>query len=146
MATAIQVVIDCADPATLSEFWATALHYKLEDPPPGFDTWQDFLREQGIPEEKWNSASAVADPEGKGPRLYFQQVPEKKEVKNRLHLDLNVGGGRGATLEDRRKSVDTEVDRLVAAGATIYRPGEVSEFGEYWVTLRDPEGNEFCIQ
>ena len=145
MATEIQVVIDCADPARLALFWAAALHYKLQDPPHGFETWHDFLRSEGVPEEAWNDAGAVVDPEGAGPRIYFQRVPEPKIVKNRVHLDLNVGPGIAAPLDDRRRVVDAEVDRLTAAGATVVRPGSV-ERGEYWVVLQDPEGNEFCVQ
>jgi hypothetical protein len=93
VATRIQVVIDCADPDRLARFWSKALHYVIPDPPEGFETWQDFLRSIGVPREEWNSASAVEDPDGTGPRIYFQKVPEIKVVKNRVHLDLNVGGG-----------------------------------------------------
>jgi hypothetical protein len=145
VATDIQVVIDCADPATLARFWADALHYKLQDPPDGFETWQDFLRAEGLPEEAWNDASAIVDPESAGPRIYFQRVPEPKVVKNRVHLDLNVGPGIAAPMEDRQRSVDAEVERLKAAGATVMRAGSV-ERGEYWVVMQDPEGNEFCVQ
>jgi hypothetical protein len=146
MATPIQVVIDCADPATLSQFWATALHYKLDDPPPGFDSWPEFLKAQGVPESEWNSASAVSDPDGRGPRIYFQQVPEPKQGKNRVHLDVNAGGPRGTPEDEKRANVDAEVERLVSEGATVIRRGEIGQFGEYWVVLQDPEGNEFCVQ
>jgi len=145
MATSIQVVMDCADPDRLARFWAAALHYKLQDPPEGFATWEDWLRDAGIPEEEWNSASAVVDPEGVAPRLYFRRVPEPKSVKNRVHLDLNVSGGPGTTLEDGRARVDQEVERLRGLGAAVFRPG-VAERGEYWVVMQDPEGNEFCVQ
>jgi len=146
MATTVQVVIDCADPAKLAAFWATAIGYKLDDPPPGFDSWPDFLGAQGVPESEWNSASAVSDPEGKGPRIFFQRVPEPKQGKNSVHLDVNAGGGRGTPEEERRRSIDAEADRLVGEGATVLRPGEVSRMGEYWVVMQDPEGNEFCLQ
>jgi hypothetical protein len=145
MATGIQVVFDCADPAALSRFWAEALHYKLQDPPDGFASWDDWLRDQGIPESDWNSASAIVDPDERGPRIYFQRVPEAKVVKNRVHLDLNVGGGHDAGLEENQRRVDDEVRRLEGLGATIMRPGSV-ERGEYWVVMQDPEGNEFCVQ
>jgi catechol 2,3-dioxygenase-like lactoylglutathione lyase family enzyme len=145
MATSIQVVLDCADPDRLARFWAEALGYKLQDPPEGFASWEDFLREQGVPESEWNSASAVVDPEGAGPRIYFQRVPESKVVKNRVHLDLNVSAGSKAPLEERQRAVDTEVERLTGLGATVFRPGGV-ERGEYWVVMQDPEGNEFCLQ
>jgi len=145
MATTIQVVFDCTDPDRLARFWAEALHYKLQDPPEGYAEWDDFLREIGVPEEEWGNASAVVDPDGAGPRLYFQRVPEAKAVKNRVHLDLNAGGSQGTPLEDRRRNVDAEVERLVAAGATVLHAGEVRN-GEYWVVMQDPEGNEFCVQ
>jgi hypothetical protein len=99
MATGIQVVIDCADPARLAEFWAAALGYTPQPPPSGFGTWPEFLRARGVPESDWNSANAVIDPGQRGPRLFFQRVPEEKTVKNRVHLDLNLGGGPGTALE-----------------------------------------------
>jgi hypothetical protein len=145
MATKIQVVFDCADPDRVARFWATALHYKVQDPPEGFATWEDFLRQIGVPEERWSDASAVVDPDGAGPRLYFQKVPEGKVVKNRVHLDLNASGGRETPEDERRRSVDAEVERLVGEGATVLHPGEVRD-GEYWVVMQDPEGNEFCVQ
>src|ERR671916_2799029 len=105
MAHGIQVVIDCADPARLASFWADALGYKVQDPPEGFTSWEAFLTSIGVPPEEWNSASAVVDPGGAGPRIYFQRVPEPKIVKNRVHVDVNVGGGHGTPMEERRARV-----------------------------------------
>jgi hypothetical protein len=144
MTTGIQVVFDCADPNQLATFWAAALGYRLQDPPEGFTSWQDWLREQGIPEDHWNDASAVVDPDGGRPRIYFQRVPEAKTVKNRVHLDLGVSGGPGVALEERRGKVDAEVERLLGLGARRLRVAE--ERGEYWTVMQDPEGNEFCVQ
>jgi hypothetical protein len=144
MATGVQVTFDCADPGALSRFWAAALGYRLQDPPEGFATWEAFLADLGVPEDEWNSASAVVDPDGKGPRLYFQQVPEPKATKNRVHLDLNVGGPLGTPLDERKGVVDAEVKRVIDLGAEMLRA--VEERGEYWVVMRDPEGNEFCLQ
>lgn len=146
MATQFQVVIDCADPDRMMKFWATALGYKEQDPPQGYASWEDFLRAMNVPQDQWNAAGAVVDPDGTGPRIYFQQVPEPKSVKNRVHLDLNVSGGSSVPLDERRRRVDAEADRLVAAGASVFRPGEVNETGEYWVVMQDVEGNEFCVQ
>jgi Glyoxalase-like domain len=89
-------VFDCADPDRLARFWAQALGYKLQDPPQGHGTWESWLRDQGIPQERWNDANAVVDPDGRGPRIFFQRVPEAKTTKNRVHLDLNVTGGPAA--------------------------------------------------
>ena len=144
MATQVQVTFDCADPAALSTFWAAALGYRLQDPPEGFATWEAFLTDLGVPEDEWNSAGAVVDPDGGGPRLYFQRVPEPKTVKNRVHLDLNVGGPLGTPLDERKTAVDREVKRMTDLGAEVVR--DVEERGEFWVVMRDPEGNEFCLQ
>ena len=144
MATPIQVTFDCADPDRLATFWATALGYKKQNPPPGYATWPEFLAAQGVPEDQWNAASAIVDPEGIGPRIYFQQVPEPKTVKNRVHLDVNVGGGRDTPDDERRGRVNAAVERLLGAGATRLRA--CAEHGESWVIMQDPEGNEFCLQ
>jgi hypothetical protein len=143
MSTSVQIVIDCADPTGLAVFWGAALGYVLQPPPEGFDSWEGFLTELEVPESDWNSSSALIDPEGEGPRVYFQRVPEQKQVKNRLHLDLNISGGPGTPAQERRSRIDTEVDRLVAAGAEVVGP--VEERDQYWVVLQDPEGNEFCV-
>jgi hypothetical protein len=144
MATPLQIVFDCADPASLGAFWADALGYVEQPPPEGFTSWVTFLDEIGVPADQRNSAYAVVDPDGSGPRIFFQKVPEGKTVKNRVHVDLNVGGERGTALEDRKTRIEAETERLVAAGASVVGPK--SERGEYWVVMRDPEGNEFCLQ
>jgi hypothetical protein len=136
-------VFDCADPSRLARFWAEALGYKLDDPPAGYQRWEDWLRDQGIPEERWNDASAVVDPDGAGPRIYLQRVPEPKTVKNRVHLDLNVSGGAPVPIEERRRRVEAEAERLTGIGATRLRA--VEELGVYWVVMQDPEANEFCV-
>jgi hypothetical protein len=144
MATQVQVVFDCADPDRMAHFWATALGYKLDDPPEGFDSWEAFLDSIGVPPEHRNDASAVSDPDKVGCRIYFQRVPEPKTVKNRLHLDLNVGGGRKVPLEERKQRIAVEAERLRQAGAT--RVGELQSQEEYHVTMQDVEGNEFDLQ
>lgn len=144
MATAFQVVLDCADPGSLAVFWATALHYQVQEPPEGFATWEEALVAWGIPESEWNSRSAVVDPDGVGPRVFFQQVPEPKQVKNRVHLDLHVGGGPGADPGERRRRVAAEADRLIEAGAT--KQATFDQGRDYWLVMQDPEGNEFCVQ
>lgn len=65
------------------------------------------------------------------PRLGFQKVGDPTPGKNRIHLDL--------TADD----VEAEVDRLVAAGATRVAEHEMPGFS--WVTLADPDGNQFCV-
>lgn len=144
MATSFQVTFDCADPERLGAFWIEALGYKQQDPPPGYATWPEFLATLNIPEEQWNSAYAIVDPDGRGPRIFFQRVPEAKTVKNRVHLDVNVGGGPSAALAERRARVDAAAEQLCRVGATRLRAYE--QHDEYWVVMQDPEGNEFCLQ
>jgi len=145
MATRIQVVFDCADPRSQADFWARALGYRRQDPPDGFASWDDWARAEGIAEERWNDWDAIVDPDGAGPRLFFQRVPEGKVAKNRMHLDLNASGGSGVSAEERRARIDAEVVRLKTLGATDTR-GAMDQDGEYWVRMNDPEGNEFCVQ
>jgi hypothetical protein len=145
VALKLQVVFDCRDPASLSRFYAEALHYKLQDPPSGFPSCEAFLKEQGIPQDEWNSASAVVDPDGKGPRIYFQQMDTPKLGKNRLHIDINASGGLRVHLDERKRQVNAEVDRLRGLGATKHHELDEGR-GEYCVIMLDPEGNEFCVQ
>ena len=145
MATGIQLVFDTHDPDREASFWAEALGYIFQPPPEGFASWDDALRSWGIPESAWQDAAAIVDPDGVGPRVYFQKVPEDKTAKNRLHMDLNVSGGREVPVEERKRRVNAEVERLKALGASDER-GPMEKEGDYWFRMNDPEGNEFCVQ
>jgi len=146
MAVNYQVTIDCADPDRLTRFWAAALGYQVQGPPAGFDGWDAYWRSVGVPEEELGGGDdRLVDPTGAGPRIWFQVVPEPKVVKNRIHLDLQVGGGRDVPLAVRKERVDAEADRLVPAGATRLRVLEQEGLDHYAVSMHDPEGNEFCI-
>lgn len=148
MAVPVQITMDCADPAQLARFWALVLDYVEPPPPDGHGTWQEWIIAQGWPEEAWNSASAIEDPDGVGPRIYFQRVPEAKVVKNRLHLDVNISGGKTVPLGERRRRVDAMAAKLLQQGAETLRIYDQPERepDSYTVVMRDPEGNEFCLQ
>lgn len=135
-----QVAIDCEDPHALAKFWSAALHWTVEEHGDMIKT----LLDQGIATEDdvttydgrlvWKTAAAVRDYESpERGRLLFQQVPEPKTVKNRVHLDLHLD------VPNR----DEEVQRLISLGATKLWDGRQGE--NTWVTLADPEGNEFCV-
>jgi hypothetical protein len=146
MAVAFQLVIDCAEPEPLARFWAAALGYQIEPPPAGFATWDDYWRDLGLPEEDLGiGEDRIADPDGRGPRIWFQRVPERKTVKNRLHLDIPASGGREFPIETRRQRVDAEARRLAGLGATIVRVLQDEGVDHYGVAMKDPEGNEFDI-
>jgi len=145
MAAAIQVTFDSSDPAAQAKFWAAALGYVVQPPPPPFISWGAALDAWGVPPDLRNSRSAVVDPNGVGPRVFFQQVPEAKSTKNRVHLDLRTAPGLQG--EERMSALEAEADRLVPLGATRVRridPGSDGlEMG--FVVMQDPEGNEFCL-
>jgi len=137
-----QVTFDANDPARLGEFWGAALGYVVQPPPPGFDSWPAFLAAQGVPEDQWGSATALVDPDGDGPRIFIQRVPEPKAAKNRVHLDLGSGGGPTMPLDQQRERIGETVARLQALGATHIEDHE--GLGVAWAVMLDPEGNEFC--
>jgi hypothetical protein len=140
MATDFQVTIDCADPHTLAEWWAETLGWAVEPQDEAFirrmvDAGQaadaDTTTHRGA--LVWRSGAALNSPDPGRPRLLFQLVPEGKAVKNRLHLDLRVGDAER----------DAVVARLLERGASRLHDGAQGPFR--WVTLADPEGNEFCV-
>ena len=143
MSRSFQVTFDANDPKTLADFWLDALGYQRPSPPAPFDTWAAFALDKGIPEDNWNDFDGLEDPDGDGPRLFFQKVPEGKTAKNRMHLDLRVAD-RETDDETQRLDINTEVDRLVGIGATKIEEFDQPGFG-IWTVMHDPEGNEFCV-
>jgi catechol 2,3-dioxygenase-like lactoylglutathione lyase family enzyme len=144
MVREFQVTFDCADPAALSGFWAEVLGYRIQDPPEGFDSWDAALEAFGVPEEQRNDASAILDPTGSGPRVFFQRVPEPKTAKNRVHLDVRAAPGLSG--DERMAALEEECDRLVALGASrISRMEPSLPLQEGHIVMADPEGHEFCL-
>jgi hypothetical protein len=140
----VQIVFDALDVPALAGFWRAALAdrgYQVPGPPPGYDDWPAFLTARGVPRERWDDYTALEVPDGSQPRLFFQRVPEPKTAKNRVHIDLQAGGG--GSPDEQRARVAAEVTRLESLGAT--RVEEHTELGVHWVVMRDPEGNEFCV-
>lgn len=144
-----QLTIDCRDPAALVPFWCLALGYEPAPPPEGHATWADWYRAVGVSEDELagvgDACDRIVDPAGRGPRIWFQVVPERKAGKNRLHVDLVVSGGRAVPLEQRVEAVEARVGELVAAGATVLRRQLSAGVDHYVAVLGDPEGNEFCV-
>jgi predicted enzyme related to lactoylglutathione lyase len=104
------VTFDCSDALVVAAFWAAALGGELDE---------DSTYEKAF----------IEAPGWGGPNLWFQRVPEPRVAKNRVHFDLRAPG-----------SIDDEVARLTALGATVARPGEDL------TVMQDPEGNEFCVE
>lgn len=150
MQMTVQLTIDCSDPQRMVAFWADALGYVPEPPPAGHATWRAYWAAMGVPDDELPSGAgdvpeSIIDPSGRGPRVWFQQVPEPKTVKNRWHFDLKAGGGRDVPLDVRTQRVKAAVERLVAAGATVLRIKDDPDTGFYATALQDPEGNEFDV-
>ncbi|MFL5880197.1 MAG: VOC family protein, partial [Actinomycetota bacterium] len=78
MSVTVQVTFDAADPPALAAFWGETLGYKEEDPPEGFDSWEAWAVATDLPREGWGNYASRVDPDGVGPRLFFQRVPEPK--------------------------------------------------------------------
>ncbi|MGH3159797.1 MAG: VOC family protein [Streptosporangiaceae bacterium] len=152
MVVRFQMVIDCTDPNRLARFWVEALRYRIAPPPEGFASWDDYYRDLGLPEEFLDIGDDhIDDPDGRGPAIWFQIVPERKTIKNRLHLDVGVSGGRAVPIEVRKQRVDAEAARLASLGATIVSDQREEDglqeegLDHYAVAMLDPEGNEFDI-
>ena len=143
MAREVQVTIDCADPARLAEFWAEVLGYRLQRPPPGFETWDEALDAWASRRSGATTPRPSSTPRARA-RVFFQRVPEGKQVKNRVHLDVRAAPGLAG--DDRMAALEAEADRLVALGArrlARVEPAPPMEAGH--LVMADPEGNEFCL-
>ncbi|MYW01857.1 VOC family protein [Streptomyces sp. SID3343] len=148
MALGWKLVIDSTNASALADFWAAALEYEVEDPGAliehllaagrigeeaitEHDGRKTFRGYAGIrhPEDPFDETSGV----GRGRRMLFQDVPEGKSGKNRLHVDIHSEPG----------GLDALVARLEGLGATPVREVDQGPAGHWWI-MRDPEGNEFC--
>lgn len=108
------VTLDCADPERLAPFWAEALHYRANPFHPPYLT--------------------LTDPQRKSPELVLQKVPEPKQGKNRMHLDLFVN------------DIEDEAQRMASLGARrLSLEPLTGSTGDRWIVMADPEGNEFCV-
>jgi hypothetical protein len=116
-----ELAIDCADPGSLARFWCAVLGYEVQEE-------DDELVTIGSPTVPEGRSRVGPVP----PTLTFARVPEGKTIKNRVHLDVNPTD----------KDQDDEVRRLLGLGATH---ADVGQGDVSWVTLADPEGNEFCV-
>ncbi len=137
----VQVTFDCANPRAVAEFWKTVLGYVDPPVPPGFESWDAV--DATLPADRQGSSWAAQDPDGVGPRLFFQRVPEGKTVKNRLHLDVRVGVGLQG--DERVAALETEAARLEALGAHRVRLMLADEENESCLVMQDVEGNELCL-
>jgi hypothetical protein len=143
-----KLVIDTGNAPGLADFWAAALGYDLEDPSALIEILLSAgqIDADAVVEHHGHATfrgyAAIRDPDdlfdettgvGQGRRILFQDVPEPKSGKNRLHIDVHSEPG----------GLEELVARLEALGATRVREFNKGPAGHWWV-MRDPEGNEFC--
>jgi hypothetical protein len=128
----------------MASFWKVALGYVDAPPPEGFDTWEQWLTHFEVPEEERADGAALTDPDGVGPRISFLKVPEAKVAKNRLHIDVQVAGGRHQPWDLRERRIRDTVERLVTAGGSVLAEQRFKEQLDH-VVMADPEGNEFDV-
>lgn len=137
MPPTVQIAFDAGDPHALARFWAAALGYEVEDHTEIVTrllaTGQVREDEVLVDGDRRSFADVTACSSARGPRLFFQRVPEPKSAKNRVHLDLQVGAD----------AAPAEIERLVGLGASV--AWTVSDRGPVNTTLLDPEGNELCV-
>ena len=129
------------DPPALARFWAAVFDYPEA-------AWGEPLKDEllasGLTEADLAKRGLAEDPEGVGPRLFFHHADEAKTGRNRLHLDVRATPGRRPS----REELEAEKERLVALGAEVVRLIDQSwgEWPELYYQMRDPEGNEFCLE
>jgi len=141
-----QLTIDANDPAWPARFWAQALEYQPAPPAEPQTTWQAHYRAQLGEDAAFNDR--LFDPDGLRPPLWFQQVPETKAGKNRLHLDLYPTGRDNALpIERRIELVEAKVAELTGLGASVQSRTRYDDPEDplYFAVMHDPEGNEFCV-
>jgi hypothetical protein len=138
------LTFDCGDACAQAQFWALALDYAPAAPPDGFSSWDAWAAFCDVPEDEHGDVAALEDPDGSGPRISFLRVPEPKTAKNRIHLDVRVGGGRQVPATERWPRVRARVELLRAAGATVIAEHSLNGSPDH-VVMADPGGNEFCV-
>lgn len=106
------LVVDCYEPERLAQFWGAVLAYEVT--------------------ESSDDDVYIEGPEGSGPGLLFQKVPEPKRIKNRAHIDISP----------RDREQQEEVERILELGAKTV---DIGQGEQTWVVMADPEGNEFCV-
>jgi predicted enzyme related to lactoylglutathione lyase len=107
------LAIDAVDPRPVADFWCAVLGWEIRE-----------VDEEGV---------SIGPPDGSLPTIDVLAVPERKSVKNRIHLDLRADGA----------THDEELQRLLDLGARRVDIGQGPDVS--WVVLADPDGNEFCL-
>jgi hypothetical protein len=136
------VSIHAADPIALARFWSAVMGY------PEFTGWPAdevaALREAGLTDDDLAARAEAWDGDPRHQRFYFTRYRHERRQRNRMHVDVTPFEDRRAT----RAEVEAEAERLVGLGASVEKVLDApwGPFEEFAIMMRDPEGNEFCLQ
>ena len=136
------VTFHAADPVALSRFWSAVMGY------PEFAGWpadeEAALRAAGFDDEDLTARAEAWDGDPAHQRFYFTRYRRERRQRNRMHVDVTPFDDHRAT----REELEAERDRLVALGASVEKVLDEpwGPFEEFAIMMRDPEGNEFCLQ
>jgi len=136
------VSIHAENPAALANFWAAVMGY------PAWTSWPEDevveLRKAGFSDDDLAERAEAWDGDRSHQRFYFTRYNRERRQRNRMHIDITPFEDRRAT----RTELEAERDRLIVLGATLEKEldGFWGPYEEYAIMMRDPEGNEFCLQ
>lgn len=136
------ISVHAENPDALAEFWSRAMGYPVRHGWPR--AVEVSLREAGLTDDDIAARAEAWDGDPKHQRFYFTRYSHERRQRNRLHLDITPFEDRSAT----RDELEVECARLVSLGASVEQvlEGAWGPFNEFAIMMRDPEGNEFCLQ
>jgi phosphoglycolate phosphatase-like HAD superfamily hydrolase len=136
------VTMHAADPVALARFWSAVMGYpeRVGWPPEE----EDALRASGMSDDEIAARAEAWDDDPHHQRFYFTRYRHERRQRNRMHIDITPFEDHRAS----REEVQAECERLVTLGATLEKvlDGSWGPFKEFAIMMRDPEGNEFCVQ
>lgn len=136
------VTIHAEDPASLARFWGAVM---------GYPEWSGWPADEvaavtaaGLTDDDLAARAEAWDGDPTHQRFYFARYSRERRQRNRMHIDITPFDDRRAT----RAELETEADRLVALGASVEQvlTDPWGPYEEFAIMMRDPEGNEFCLQ
>jgi len=136
------VTIHAEDPSALARFWCAVMGYPE---PTGWPAEEvAALKEAGLTDHDIAARAEAWDGDPNHQRFYFSRYHHERRQRNRMHIDITPFEERRAS----REELEAERDRLITLGATVEKTltEPWGPFEEFAIMMRDPEGNEFCLQ
>lgn len=136
------ITIHAEDPTALARFWSAVMRYPEPTDWPADEV--AALHQAGLTDDDIAARAEAWDGDPNHQRFYFTRYRRERRQRNRMHIDITPFDDRHAT----REEVEAERDRLIALGATEEKvlTGSWGPYEEFAIMMRDPEGNEFCLQ